>query len=85
VLQQLVEHLHEGSVILDVDVNKAAGLLINAPVAQSAPVLSRKYFNAEAMLPNRVGLPMARPAHSRRSASEQYTAPVGGTAGIDGW
>ena len=51
-----------------VEVNTPAGLPISVPLAHSPPSPSRKCFIGAAMLPNRVGLPMARPAHSRRSA-----------------
>ena len=33
------------------------------------------------MLPKRVGLPSASPAHASRSASSQYGAPESGTSG----
>ena len=54
---------------LAVEVNTPAGLPIRPPDIHSALVPSRKYFSAAAMLPNRVGLPSARAAQSRRSSS----------------
>ncbi|MNT53762.1 hypothetical protein D3C72_1908660 [compost metagenome] len=54
---------------LPVAVNTQAGLPVSAPDSHWATVPSRKYFIGAAMLPKRVGLPRARPAHSSRSRS----------------
>ena len=47
--------------------NTAAGLPTSVPLAHSPPSPSMKCFSGAAMLPKRVGLPSARPAHSTRS------------------
>jgi len=44
---------------------------IMAPLSHSAELWSTKYFSGAAILPNRVGLPNARPAQSRRSSMSQ--------------
>ena len=53
---------------VSVDVNTAAGLPTKAPDSQRSPVLSRKYFSGAAILPNRVGLPRARPSQAASSS-----------------
>src|SRR4249920_1233078 len=52
-----------------VEVNTAAGLPASVPLSHSPPLPSRKYLSGAAILPKRVGLPSARPAHSARSLS----------------
>jgi hypothetical protein len=66
---------------LPVEVNTAAGLPASVPASQSAEVPSKKYFIAAAMLPKRVGEPIANPAQSARSCSSTYGAPLAGMSG----
>src|SRR6185295_13524235 len=66
---------------LPVEVKTAAGFPASAPPIHKSAVPSRKCFIGAAMLPNRVGLPSARPLHSARSAFVQKTAPSGGIGG----
>ena len=54
---------------LAVEVKTHAGLPASAPRCQRSEVPSRKCLSGAAMLPKRVGLPSARPAHSSRSRS----------------
>ena len=65
----------------EVEVNTAAGFPTNDPLSHSAAVPSKKYFIADAMLPNRVGLPMINPSQSARSVFSTYRCPVVGTKG----
>ena len=53
---------------LAVEVNTAAGLPMSAPDSHRSEVPSMKYLSGAAMLPKRVGLPSASPAHSTKSA-----------------
>ena len=64
--------------MLELLVNTHAGLPIKSPDNHTPLVPSRKYFIAAAMLPKRVGLPMAKPAHSRKSSMLTYGAPLSG-------
>src|SRR5579872_7535095 len=61
-----------------VEVNTPAGLPARATESQSAEVLSQKYFNGAAMLPNRVGLPRTSPSAARKSSSVPYGGPLAG-------
>ena len=54
--------------MLDVDVKTPAGLSINPPDNHKALVLSKKYLKGAAILPNRVGLPITKPAQSFKSS-----------------
>jgi len=66
---------------VEVEVNTPAGLPDSTPDIHSAAVPSRKYLSGAAMLPKRVGLPMTRPAQSRRSVRSTYGGPSPGAAG----
>jgi hypothetical protein len=54
-----------------VEVNTQAGLPASAPFSHRGPLPSMNAFIGAAMLPKRVGLPSASPAHSSRSFSSQ--------------
>ena len=59
-------------------VNTLAGLPIKSPDSHTPLVPSKKYFIAAAILPKRVGLPMAKPAQVRKSSMLTYGAPLSG-------
>ena len=49
------------------EVNTVAGLPINCPEIQISVVDSKKAFNGDAIVPNRVGDPKASASHSIKS------------------
>ena len=61
--------IHVRNIDYAVEVNTLAGLPDSAPETQRPLVPSQKYFIAAAILPNRVGLPSARPEQFSRSSS----------------
>src|SRR3990167_5956593 len=67
--------------MLAVEVKTVAGLFTNDPDNHKLLVPSIKCFIGAAILPNRVGLPSAKPAQFFRSSNVTYGAPLSGTLG----